>query len=216
MTRRVAILMDGGFVTKKLKASLGRFPDVSDIVSLKQRVMSRPRLDAHELFRVYFYDAPPLGTTIRNPLSSVRVDLSVNPVFAHNMRLQQALGTTDDFAVRRGEVVFHGWKVRASAVGSLARAPRPLSEEDLVPDIEQKGVDLRIGLDVASLSVKRIVDVIVLISGDSDLVPAMKFARREGTRVYLDTLGHGVRRELKEHADHVFDSTSDGTQLQLT
>ena len=30
---------------------------------------------------------------------------------------------------------------------------------------------------------KRIVEIIVLVTGDSDLVPAMKFARREGLRV---------------------------------
>jgi len=42
------------------------------------------------------------------------------------------------------------------------------------------------------------------LRGDSDLVSAMKFARREGLRVYLDTLGsHHVRPELKVHADRV-------------
>jgi len=41
------------------------------------------------------------------------------------------------------------------------------------------------------------------VTGDSDLVPAMKFARREGIKVYLKALGHPVRRELKAHADLV-------------
>jgi len=53
------------------------------------------------------------------------------------------------------------------------------------------------------MSIKRLVEVIVLVSGDSDLVPAMKFARKEGVRVYLEAMGHGVRRELKAHADFV-------------
>jgi uncharacterized LabA/DUF88 family protein len=65
----------------------------------------------------------------------------------------------------------------------------------------QKGVDLRIGLDIAWISVKRMVDVLVLVTGDSDFVPAMKFARKEGLRVYVATMGHPVRRELKAHAD---------------
>jgi len=68
----------------------------------------------------------------------------------------------------------------------------------------QKGVDMRIGLDIAWLSIKRIVDSVVLITGDSDFVPVMKFARKEGIRVYLETLRHPVRRELKVHADIVF------------
>ena len=80
---------------------------------------------------------------------------------------------------------------------------RPIEARDLVPDIKQKGVDLRIGLDIARLSLNRIVDTIVVVTGDSDIVPAFKFARREGVRIYLDHLGHGVRRELKAHCDIV-------------
>lgn len=40
---------------------------------------------------------------------------------------------------------------------------------------------------------------------DSDFIPAMKFARREGAQLILVTLGHGVRPGLKEHADIVID-----------
>jgi uncharacterized LabA/DUF88 family protein len=67
----------------------------------------------------------------------------------------------------------------------------------------QKGVDIRIGLDIAWISLKRVVDILVLVTGDSDFVPAMKFARREGLRVYLEAMDHGVRPELKAHADVV-------------
>jgi uncharacterized LabA/DUF88 family protein len=69
--------------------------------------------------------------------------------------------------------------------------------------MKQKGVDLRIGLDIALMSLKRLAEVIVLVTGDSDLVPAMKFARKEGVRVYLEAMGHAVRRELRVHADFV-------------
>jgi len=72
-----------------------------------------------------------------------------------------------------------------------------------VPNVEQKGVDLRIGLDIARLALREMVEIIVVVTGDSDLVPAFRFARREGIRVYLDHLGHGVRRDLKAHADIV-------------
>jgi uncharacterized LabA/DUF88 family protein len=67
----------------------------------------------------------------------------------------------------------------------------------------QKGVDIRIGLDMAWIALKRIADALVLVTGDSDFVPVMKFARREGLKVYLEAMGHGVRRELKAHADRV-------------
>jgi len=85
----------------------------------------------------------------------------------------------------------------------LAKAPRQVVPRDFVPNIEQKGVDLRIGLDIARLSLCNLVSVIVIMSGDSDLVPAFKFARREGVRIYVDHLGSPVRRDLKAHADIV-------------
>ena len=49
---------------------------------------------------------------------------------------------------------------------------------------------MRVGLDIASLTLKKQVDVIVLVTGDSDFVPAMKFARCEGAQLFLVTLGH--------------------------
>jgi len=42
---------------------------------------------------------------------------------------------------------------------------------------------------------------IVLVSGDSDFVPAMKFARREGALVYLVPLGQRVKPSMLEHSD---------------
>ena len=65
----------------------------------------------------------------------------------------------------------------------------------------QKGVDMRIGLDIASLAYKKEVNQIVLISGDSDFVPAAKLARREGIDFVLDPLGAKVKDNLFEHID---------------
>jgi uncharacterized LabA/DUF88 family protein len=63
---------------------------------------------------------------------------------------------------------------------------------------------LRIGLDLARLSLRRLVDAIVVVAGDSDFIPAFKFARREGLRVYLEDLGSRfVKREVRAHADVV-------------
>jgi uncharacterized LabA/DUF88 family protein len=63
---------------------------------------------------------------------------------------------------------------------------------------------MKIGLDVAWLSSKGIVERIILVTADSDFVPAMKFARREGVQVILVTMGHMlVKRELKVHADEL-------------
>ena len=67
--------------------------------------------------------------------------------------------------------------------------------------LKQKGVDMRIGVDIASLALKKQVDTIVLVAGDSDSVPAAKLARREGIDFILDPLWQQVNSDLFEHID---------------
>ena len=76
-----------------------------------------------------------------------------------------------------------------------------LEEKDFDLIIRQKGVDMKIGIDIASLAYKKQVDKIVLISGDSDFVPAAKLARREGIDFVLDSMGQKIKEDLAEHID---------------
>jgi uncharacterized LabA/DUF88 family protein len=64
-------------------------------------------------------------------------------------------------------------------------------------------VDMKLGLDVASLAFKRQVNQIVLVAGDADFVPATKLARREGIDVVLDPMGGTPAADLLEHVDGV-------------
>ena len=66
---------------------------------------------------------------------------------------------------------------------------------------KQKGVDMRIGVDIASITLKKQASTIVLVSGDSDFVPAAKLARREGMEFILDPLWQSVNKDLFEHID---------------
>ena len=68
-------------------------------------------------------------------------------------------------------------------------------------EIIQKGVDMRIGVDMTSLALKKQVDQIILISGDSDFVPAAKLARREGIDFVLDPMWAPIKDDLFEHID---------------
>ena len=76
-----------------------------------------------------------------------------------------------------------------------------LLEHDFDVSFEQKGVDMRIGLDIASLAYKKQVDQIILIAGDSDFVPAAKLARREGIDFILDPMWNKIKDDLFEHID---------------
>lgn len=78
-----------------------------------------------------------------------------------------------------------------------------LTRQDLKLDMGQKGVDMRLGLDLVSLALKRLVDQVVVITGDSDFVPAIKIARTEGVEVILDPMGQHIADDLQEHIDRI-------------
>ena len=76
-----------------------------------------------------------------------------------------------------------------------------ISDTDVTLQFRQKGVDIKIGLDIALRALKNMVDQIILISGDSDFVPAAKPARREGIDFVLDALGNHINDDFHEHID---------------
>lgn len=63
---------------------------------------------------------------------------------------------------------------------------------------------MKIGLDIAWASYNKITEKIILVTADSDFVPAIKTARRNGIFVYLVSLHHGLKQELAENADVLF------------
>lgn len=60
-----------------------------------------------------------------------------------------------------------------------------MTDADFKPDFQQKGVDMRIGLDIATFSASRAAERLVLISGDTDCIPAMKHGRKAGLQIVL-------------------------------
>ncbi|GHU93263.1 hypothetical protein AGMMS49974_00650 [Deltaproteobacteria bacterium] len=60
---------------------------------------------------------------------------------------------------------------------------------------------MKIGLDIATITYKKLADRIVLIAGDFDFTPAAKLARTEGMHVSLDPFGKKVPDDLLEHID---------------
>ena len=201
MDHKFSILLDGGFVTKLLSKRLGHFPGVTDIEAECTRIKTHAALQGYTLLRIYFYDATPATGKMKNPVDGSALNLGTTKTHSEHTSLLQSLEMRPDFAIRKGETVVHGWELGYLAMKSMTKKPRKPTAKDFVPNIEQKGVDLRIGLDIARMALRTLVDVIVVVTGDSDFVPAFKFARREGIRIYLDHMGHGVKRELKVHTD---------------
>ena len=206
MNSTYAILLDGGFVTRKLREKLGKFPTADDVDRFcSEEIMTQEAVRNLDLLRIYFYDAPPSQEKLTNPISGRTLSLAQTPRFKEMTSLLNALELRANFALRTGDTAVHGWKLGKEALQNIGRQTRPLTERDLVPSIEQKGVDLRIGLDIARLALRELVRALVVVTGDSDFIPAFKFARREGVRVYLHHMGHNVRRQLKVHTDLIMD-----------
>jgi uncharacterized LabA/DUF88 family protein len=203
MSHSYAIFLDGGFLRYKL-AKLRARVDAAAISSFATWVSALPCVEGMRLHRIYFYDSRPLLTAEYKPLGGGRVDFGSTAAAARNKRIQSSLMHEPFFALRFGELNLEGWRLRQGVLSRSGTVVQ-ISAEHLEPNIRQKGVDMRIGLDIASLTLKKHAQVIVLVTADSDFVPAMKFARREGAQLVLVTLGHGIREGLVEHADLVID-----------
>ena len=111
MAEKVVMFLDGGFVKKKLQEKPSTFPTVQDVVELCRLIMSKPRLNGMELFRVYYYDAPPLDGHAENPLDGTKVNFSATQTSSLNRALIDSLELQPDFAVRRGSLMQSGWKL---------------------------------------------------------------------------------------------------------
>ena len=200
-----AILADGGFLRRKL-ATKARPMDAADVRRFVDALCAHPALAPHQLHRVYYYDAAPMDGSAKNPLDGRTMDFSAQPIARRSRKLYESVAEIPYVSLRMGELAhFSGqWEIKP-AVLAKARGEVLLRGGDLKPKITQKGVDMRLGLDIASLTLKRQARIIALVTGDSDFVPAMKFARREGAQVFLVPLGHKIRDAMREHADLVLD-----------
>lgn len=91
---------------------------------------------------------------------------------------------------------FCGWKLKKTAYNKT-----PLIDDDFEPELHQKGVDIKIGLDLAWISYNKVADRVIFVTGDSDFIPAIKTARRNGIFVYLVSLNHMIKEELSDNCD---------------
>lgn len=200
---RYAVLIDGGFARRCLRtkdpADAARFQALVDAIARQSA------LAALRLHRVYYYDALPLEEVRTKPLNGGVIDFGQSPIASRSKTLYDELKRLPFFSLRMGETSMNGWQIDDKILGSAASESLTVKAEHLVPKITQKGVDMRIGMDIAALTLKEHVKVIVLVTGDSDFVPAMKFARREGVQLFLCSFGRRVKPAMYEHSDLMFD-----------
>lgn len=216
---KVAILIDGGYFLKRLPIVR---PDIdvsdSEIVARSIDQLIRGHLDQLNeiykvenvfqlLYRTFYYDARPYDQKMHTPIGKHPLDYAKSSQADFRKKLFNTLHSRPNLAVRLGDVRRdnpHSWILKMEPQKKLLNGDLSvddLSDDDFAPALRQKGVDMRIGLDIASITLKRQADIIILVSGDADFVPAAKLARREGIQFILDPLWQNVARDLFEHID---------------
>lgn len=196
MTTKVNILIDGGFFWQCFKKLNKKHPKPSDVSDLVNHIMDlvKAKTDGDTkdiLFRVFYYDCRPFGGVIKNH-DKGHTDYSASKGFASKNQYLDDLSVLDRFALRLGELSFTGWKYDAYS-------------KKLKPDFKQKGVDMKFGLDMATMANKRTVEKIVLVAGDSDFIAPIKYARKEGLQIYLFPMGNHIKQALRSHCDYILE-----------
>lgn len=210
-----AILIDGAFFIKRFRRlephHLYDAERVADCVfswavaHLSSRGKTASRVAGRDLYRIFFYDCPPVEKKMHNPISKKAVDFAKSEEAVFRKKLHQCLLQKRKLALRLGHLSSAAsWTLKPAVITDLLAGRTDFSElgeNDVMLDVRQKGVDMRIGVDVASLAFKKQVDQIVLIAGDADFVPAAKLARREGIDFVLAPMWQPIPSGLMEHID---------------
>lgn len=199
---KTAILIDGGWMAPSISEVLKvRFASAKQVYDNAISVLTPDE----NLYRLFYYDSAPYIGTQKNPISNTDIDFSTNPGVTGRERFFRQLNAMPQVALRIGSLNYRGWKLTDKFYENLIKgtvAPNSISAFDIKPNFMQKGVDMKIGIDIASLVFKKLVDRIVLFSGDTDMIPAMKLARVEGIQITMVQIGtQKLNSKLIEDSD---------------
>jgi len=207
---KTAVLVDGGFYRIRANALWGAKTGKERAEELNEYVFKHLKkkdgTEERHLYRIFYYDCPPMAMTIYHPLSKKNIDFGKSETYTFATEFFDELKCMRKYALRMGKLSVAGThyeldheKVKKLCSGSIS--VKDLKERDFRLSSRQKGVDMKLGLDISALAYERLVDQIILIAGDSDFVPAAKVARRKGIDFILDPMGNNVSADLLEHVD---------------
>jgi uncharacterized LabA/DUF88 family protein len=130
-----------------------------------------------EILRTYYYHCEPYLSNPPSPEETSKFQ-KMQSFFRYLQQLPR-------YEVRLGKLAYQG-----------------KNAEDGRPIVEQKRVDILLGVDLVLLAAKQMITHAILVAGDSDFLPAIEVARNEGVLVHLY---HGVQnsphRELWDKCD---------------
>lgn len=201
-----AILIDGGFYRRRANTLFGSHdPKISAeiLVNYCNKFCSYYN---SSLYRIFYYDCMPISKKVYHPLLNKTVDLSKSDLYTWTTEFFNELQKKRKVALRLGSLSEEHahFDLRYEVMKKLVKGvPYVLCDKDFTLKVEQKGVDMKIGVDISSLAYKKQVNQIVLISGDSDFAPVAKLARIEGIDFILDPMWQNFKDDLNKHVDGI-------------
>lgn len=211
-----AILVDGGFFIKRYRTLTRDWQahtpkDVADTLRTKclehlNQVHLGESFKA-SLYRIFYYDCPPMDKRVQHPITRRGINLGNTDAAMFRLDLFEELKAQRKTALRLGYLSKHSdWEIKPPKLRELIFGKctmESVTEDDVQYVSRQKGVDMKLGIDIASLAYEGIVNQIILMTGDSDFVPAAKLARRKGIDVVLDPMWQHINTDLNEHIDGI-------------
>lgn len=170
---KTAILVDGGFYRRRAQIKIGEksaAERANELDGYCRRHLIEKHQTPHELYRIFYYDCPPMNKKVYHPFLKQQIDFSKSELNVWMTQFLSELKQHRKFALRLGKLADAQacYTLRIDVVKKLCSGKLnlcDLQEKDFMIQVDQKGVDMKIGLDIASLSYKKQVDQIVLISG---------------------------------------------------
>lgn len=156
-----AILVDGAFYRKRAYTLFGdKTPkERADELEFYCKRHIKEEKEDSRLYRIFYYDCPPSNKVIYHPYSKVGIDLSKSKDFQWANEFYKELTHRRKFALRLGRLADEQalFNLRPDVTKKLFSGSKKLDEikvEDFSLDMKQKGVDMRIGLDISTLAYK--------------------------------------------------------------
>lgn len=208
MKKKVAIFIDWDnyrqeleAVTKKTGVKNFNYNKNKDLLSSITYFVNN---NEEELYRIFIYTAPPLSQgDIEEELNRRKVSQEI----IKNVKQKYNENKTKYDSIYNKARKFID-TIPLEEYVALRKGVLKISNicEDGTISINQKQVDMLIGLDIAQLSYENRVDKIILLSKDTDIKPAIKVARINGIHTVVacfEEYPAGIPKELKVHADTI-------------
>lgn len=202
--KKVAVFIDWENLRLSISAIQKRNLDFRDkfnyncVENVLALVYSFLHFAEEEIYRIYFYTAEPLNlakevkkSKNKDYMKIYQESLEQNAkVGERNKKIKEfisEIGKREYVALRLGELKFNGYN------------------QDKKPEIKQKMVDMLIGLDISHIAYNKLADRVLVFCKDTDIIPAIKCARRNGLRVDIAHIhgGFKISDKIRIHSDLV-------------